>query len=255
MPKRQSRSSPDTRRADFGLTRTAEQSQAHPTDLLLPQTRLWLPLALGRLLVPLVVLLAASLSACSRQPSADLRAVYDPETGALRQLQLDGDKNGRVDTWSYMDGTRVLRIEIDRDEDGKIDRWEYYGHGGTLERVGLSRAQDGRADAWAYSGPDGSLARLEISTRRDGRVSRIEFFEAGRRVRAEEDGDGDGRVDKWETYRDGVLATLAVDTARRGTPDRLLVYAPDGTVTVQTDPSGTGRFEAAKPAGIRGPRS
>jgi len=173
---------------------------------------------------------------CSSQPSENpyLHSVYDPATGALTELQLDSNKNGKTDTWSYMDGSRILRIEIDKDEDGKIDRWEYYDAAQKLEKVGLSRANDGTADAWAYSTPDGALGRLEISTRRDGKVSRTEFFEAGRRVRAEEDGDGDGRVDKWETYRDAALESVALDTARRGTPDRRLLYAPDGTVTVET---------------------
>ena len=182
------------------------------------------------LLLSLPVLLS-----CSGKPADNpyLKSVYD-KNGNLQQLQLDSNKNGTTDTWSYMDGSRVLRIEIDKDEDGKIDRWEYYGADQKLEKVGLSRANDGKVDAWAYSTPEGAVARMEISTRRDGKVSRTEFFEEGRRVRAEEDGDGDGRVDKWETWRDGALASVAFDSTRRGTPDRRLLYAADGTVTVET---------------------
>jgi len=188
-------------------------------------------------MIRLALLLSLSVVlSCSSKPTENpyLRSVYDPRTGALQQLQLDSNKNGTTDTWSYMDGSRVLRIEIDKDEDGKIDRWEYYDAEQTLEKVGMSRANDGKVDAWAYSAADGSVGRMEISTRRDGQVSRTEFFEAGKRVRAEEDGDGDGRVDKWETFRDGALASVALDTTRRGTPDRRLVYAADGTVTVET---------------------
>ena len=29
--------------------------------------------------------------------------------------------------WSYMDGTRAVRIEVDTNKDGKVDCWEYYG--------------------------------------------------------------------------------------------------------------------------------
>jgi hypothetical protein len=184
-----------------------------------------------------IIALSLFLSSCSgNTENPYLKSVYDPATGALAQLQVDSNKNGRMDTWSYMDGSRILRIEIDKDEDGKIDRWEYYDAGQTLEKVGMSRANDGKVDAWAYSAADGSVGRLEISTRRDGKVSRTEFFEAGKRVRAEEDGDDDGRVDKWETYRGGVLASVALDTTRRGTPDRRLLYAADGTVTVEPLP-------------------
>ena len=72
---------------------------------------------------------------------------YDPLTGKLRLLKYDSDGNGKVDTVSYMDGSRVVRIEIDKDEDGKVDRWEYYGPDQTLEKVGISRAGDGKEDA------------------------------------------------------------------------------------------------------------
>src|SRR6188768_1381915 len=80
----------------------------------------------------------------------NIAAVYDPDTGRLRELRHDSDSDGKVDTVSYMDGPQVLRIEIDKDEDGKVDRWEYYDSERKLERVGLSRANDGVEDAWSY---------------------------------------------------------------------------------------------------------
>ena len=39
------------------------------------------------------------------------------------ELFIDADRNGRVDTWTSMDGTRPLSSSIDRNEDGKIDRF------------------------------------------------------------------------------------------------------------------------------------
>ena len=56
-----------------------------------------------------------------------IEPVYDPKTGKLQLLKYDSNGNGAIDTWSYMDGARAVRIDIDSDEDGKIDRWEYYG--------------------------------------------------------------------------------------------------------------------------------
>src|ERR1700694_1550698 len=56
-----------------------------------------------------------------------MEPVYDKQTGRLQLLKYDSTGRGKVDTWSYMDGARVVRIEIDKDGDGKIDRWEYYG--------------------------------------------------------------------------------------------------------------------------------
>jgi hypothetical protein len=66
------------------------------------------------------------------------------------------------------------------------------------------------------------------------------------RTGAEEDTNGDGRIDKWETYRDGAVATVAFDTTRRGTLDRRLVYGPGGSVKVEVDPAGTGTFRPAR---------
>src|SRR3954452_2373824 len=73
---------------------------------------------------------------------------YDKTTGKLTELTYDRNKNGRVDTWTDMDGTRPLRTRIDLDEDGKLDRWEYYDDKGALLRVGFSRKRDGKVDAW-----------------------------------------------------------------------------------------------------------
>jgi hypothetical protein len=63
-----------------------------------------------------------------------VRRVYDSETGRLRLLIYDADGNGRFDTWSFMDGERLLRMEIDEDEDGVTDRSEEYGPDGQLLR-------------------------------------------------------------------------------------------------------------------------
>jgi hypothetical protein len=181
-------------------------------------------------------------AACSNHPeSKDIQPVYD-STGRLQLLKYDSDHDGVPDTFSYMDGARIVRIESDKDEDGKIDRWEHYDANQKLVKVGFSRANDGKEDAWSYSRPDGSTERIEISTRGDGKVTRTEYYEADAIVRAEEDTDADGAIDKWETYDHGRLASVAFDTAHRARPDRRLLYAPDGSATVETDPDGTGHW-------------
>jgi hypothetical protein len=193
-----------------------------------------------------VVALSLAWAACSTSPSRkSIEPVYDQKTGKLQLLKYDSRGNGKVDTWSYMDGTRVLRIEIDKDEDGKIDRWEYYTADQKLERTGFSRANDGKEDAWSYAGPDGSIVRIDISTKRDGKVTRTEYYEKNALVRAEEDSDEDGKIDKWETYEAGRLASVAFDTIHRGTPDRRLVYGADGSVRLEVD-AGDGHFVAGR---------
>jgi hypothetical protein len=183
-----------------------------------------------------------------------MTAEYDKTTGKLKLLKYDSDGNGTVDTWSYMDGARVVRIEIDKNEDGKIDRWEYYDANQKLVRIGTSRAQDGKEDSWSYLAPDGAIERIEVSGKRDGKISRIEHYAKNVLVSAEEDGDGDGKMDKWETYDGARLASIAFDTAHRGTPDRRLIYGADGSARLEVDPNGTGQFVPVDPQAVKAAR-
>jgi len=210
-----------------------------------------------------LLLLALTTAACSDQGAEDARKritpEYDQTTGKLKLLKYDSKGTGKVDTWSYMDGARVVRIEIDKDDDGKIDRWEYYTPDQKLEKIGMSRANDGKQDAWSYPGPDGTIERIDVSTRRDGKVTRIEHYKHDVLVAAEEDGDEDGKIDKWEIYEGDHLASIAFDTTHRGTPDRRLIYGPNGTARLEVDPNGTGQFVAVNPqsnpqSAIRNPK-
>ena len=142
----------------------------------------------------------------------------------------------------------MLIAKWDGNGDGKIDRWDYYGPDRRLQKSGFSLQNDGMEDAWAYIGPDGSTTRIESSPARNGKIQRIEHFEHDVLTRAEEDTDGDGNIDKWETFDGLSLAMVAFDSAHRGRPDRRLVYGADGSVRVEVDPRGDGRFvEAGAP--------
>ena len=215
--------------------------QVHPPTLVARQNKRALPFAANALAVALIS------TACG--PSAErkrIEAIYDKQTGRLQVLKYDSNGDGNRDTISYMDGARVLRIEIDKDEDGRVDRWEYYDGNQKLEKVGFSRANDGKEDAWSYARPDGSIERIDISLARNGKVTRREYYEEDAFVRAEEDGDGDGVFDKWETYDGGRLASVAFDTLHRGKADRRLVYGADGSARLEVDLAGDGTFVAQK---------
>jgi len=169
-----------------------------------------------------LLIVLCAVCACSSDPDprktgfvvdkGSVKAHYDPKSGRLRKLEEDTNKNGRLDTWTYMDGTRVDRIEIDRDEDGKIDRWEHYTDG-KLTSVGISTRGDGVEDQWAYQAAAGYLERVETDT------------------------DRDGRVDKWETYdpppapgRPSRLRSVAFDENHTGHPSLRLWYTADGNL-------------------------
>ena len=141
----------------------------------------------------------------------NFKAQYDPKNGHLKRLEADTNNNGRIDSWTYMDGTRIDRIEIDRDEDGKIDRWEHYTDG-KLTSVGSSTRGDGVEDEWAYQSPGGFLERIETDT------------------------DRDGKIDKWEVYDPPhtpggppILRSVSSEPDAAGKPTFRLLYKPDGS--------------------------
>ncbi|MGH9374205.1 MAG: hypothetical protein ACRD15_22040 [Vicinamibacterales bacterium] len=202
----------------------------------------------------LLLLVFAFATSCSDPEEQRLKetttATYDERTGRLRELTYDGNKNGRIDTWTDMDGSRPLRSRIDRNEDGKLDRWEYYDDKGQLTKVGFSRSDDGTPDAWAFSGPDGGIERIEVSSSGDEKkIDRWERYSPGGRpgergamLSAEEDSNGDGKADKWETYEAGTLRAVAFDEDRDGRPDRRLTYEAGTLALIETEPDATGAY-------------
>jgi hypothetical protein len=204
----------------------------------------------GKMRLPLLI--AAIAAGCSQVPATSqdgapatpVTAEYSAE-GKLATLASDRDADGKIDTWGYMDGARVVRVEVDENNDGRIDRWEYHSSGATVPG-----SKDANAAGAAAPGanatplpPDKSIERIERATKRDGKVDRKEFFEGGQLMRAEEDADADGKIDKWETYTGGTLTLMAVDTSHRGTADRRIVYDADGTfLRIEADKNGTGTF-------------
>jgi hypothetical protein len=145
------------------------------------------------------LLLALAASACTPDPERarlveTTQATYDPKTGRLQRLTYDANKNGRIDTWTYMDGKTILRSEIDRDEDGRIDRWEYHAADGTVERVRLEEDGDG-----------------------DGKPDKWETYVAGKITTVDFDENGDGRADRRLNYSSGgALTTIESEPDQSG---------------------------------------
>jgi hypothetical protein len=154
--------------------------------------------------------------------------VYDA-SGAIKRIDYDTDRDGRIDMRSYLANGQTVRIEADGNGDGVVDRWEYYGAGGELARLGTSSESDGVEDTWVVQ--TGDQMRVDISTRRDGVADRHELHEHGITVRAEQDTNGDGRIDQWQRFERGKLRELLIDTTQAsGRPDRRLVYAENGAL-------------------------
>ena len=169
----------------------------------------------------IVCILTLTLAACSNAPDPrrtnfevkgkDGVARYDPDTGRLKRIDADMNKNGRIETFGYWDANLLIRIEIDRDEDGTVDRWEHYDEKKQLTRVGTSSRDDGIEDTWSYPDATGFLAKVESDTDRDSRVDRRELY-----------------VPQPDTAGGRVLAAVELEFDHTGRPQRRLTYKPDG---------------------------
>jgi hypothetical protein len=203
-------------------------------------SRAWRALALSTLVL--------SAAACSDPEKQRLKQTtiptYDTTTGKLRELTFDFNKNGKIDTWTQMDGARPVGARQDLDEDGKMDRWEYYDGNGKLVRVGSSRKENGTPDSWAYPNAQGQVERVEVSSTGDEKkIDRWETYAGDVLAKAEEDTNGDGRPDKWEEYEGGAIKRAAFDENHDGTPDRRLTYSQAGSVVlIETEHDGIGGF-------------
>ena len=73
----------------------------------------------------LAIVTVSSVMACTDAEKERLKRTtvptYDPATGKLTQLTYDANRNGRVDTWTSMEGTRPLRLPH-RPQRGRQDR-------------------------------------------------------------------------------------------------------------------------------------
>ncbi len=208
----------------------------------------------ARLIVAGIVLGALPAWACSdpdrERLKATTKATYDPQTGRLAELTFDSNKNGKIDTWTQMDGGRPVRARLDRDEDGRIDRWEYYDSAGRLNKVGFSRQGNGKLDAWAYPNSSGKIVRVEVSSAGDeNKIDRLEVYDPqgppgpdgiGPLVQVIQDTNGDGTRDKWERYQNGQLHTAEFDENGDGRPDRRLTYRDAELVSIESEPDGRG---------------
>jgi hypothetical protein len=183
-----------------------------------------------RCLVGLILLTTA----CGHANPVAVEATYDATTGKLTQLTADLNHDGRIDTWTYMDGTTPLRSEQDMDGDGKIERWEFTRPNGNPVKVAISRRNTGTPDLWTHLDTAGEPIRIESassdSADKEARIDRTEFYTAGRLTRVEEDTDADGRVDKWEQHDGPTLVFVEFDHDKDGKPDERIVFGPGGRV-------------------------
>jgi hypothetical protein len=158
------------------------------------------------------------------------QGVYGPDGKLLRLLyDANGDKRADVVTLFYPNGV-PRQAEIDTDFDGVVDRWQYFSTTGALEKEGWARRRPGTVDTWEYLSADGSPIRREIDEDGNGTVDRTETFFERKLVGVAMDSDRNGRVDRWQRWHNGRLLQEEIDTDGDGIPDRRLRYGVNGDV-------------------------
>ncbi len=95
------------------------------------------------------------------------RYVYFDGSGAIRRVENDFDRDGRIDEVQHFKGGELFRKDREMNLDGKFDTWDYY-EGGKLVRRERDSDGDGKVDQW-WSFPEaGNQACPVVAVDRDG---------------------------------------------------------------------------------------
>ncbi len=143
----------------------------------------------------------------------ELRVLYAPDGGVVAKYYFARGKR-----------KPVLR-ENDVDSDGRSDEWIAYAKGLRSE-LWLDRKNAGEPDLHLVYAEDGrDVVRFEIDPERDGSPSRIFRYRAGVLHSEDRDTDGDGTLDRFETFdREGRVTHRAEDLDGDGQIDIRTFY-------------------------------
>ena len=129
-----------------------------------------------------------------------------------REVQIDLDGDGVMESASASDAKGGVRVGVDLDKNGTIERWEYYGADARIERVGTSSTGNGVEDTWSYPDAAGLLLKEEFDTDQDGRIDKRHLY-----------------VAPPESPSARVLSVVEMGIDRSGRPERRMYYRPDGS--------------------------
>jgi antitoxin component YwqK of YwqJK toxin-antitoxin module len=166
----------------------------------------------SRIILATILALASTACLIKKEESntaaaGDTSSVRERETAdgnLVVEVDLDGDD--RADIFNYFrklegEGRLLLRKEMDLNKDGRIDVWSFFTETGVLEREEMDGDFDGNID-WIDHYQGGKRVMSEIDTQNSGRFDLFKYYESGNIRRKERDTTGDGNVDHWEYFDD-----------------------------------------------------
>src|SRR5690349_13039918 len=133
----------------------------------------------------------------------------DPKTGETVLTHQSITSQGRI-VRVMDDKLQLHEVRVDSNRDG-VDDATVVVSDDKIAGAGFSLANDGVIDAWAYRNAAGDLIRIEVSTKRDGKIDRWEHYRNNRMFKVDLDTDGNGKADRWQTYEDGILMNTIID--------------------------------------------
>ena len=140
---------------------------------------------------------ARSASEADRIRGTDVRHEECKLDTATEKLDADGD--GKPELSVVARNGKPVCQGADLNQDGVIDIWSYFAPDGSIRRRELAYSRDARiTEIRVYRG--GALQEIQQSTAFAGKLDTWHYYEGGKRVRTERDGNGDGRVDEWWEY-------------------------------------------------------
>jgi hypothetical protein len=160
----------------------------------------------------------------------------------LAQLERQVADSGRAgpSPETPFGGVGEPRETVDRNADGRPDVWIYYD-GARRTREVLDENHDGRVDRVLHYGNAKQVTRAEEDLDGDGRMETVSIYRDGEVIRKRADTDGDGQSDSWSFYQDGDLTRHEVDHSGDGFRDLVLVYESGELTREEEDRNDDGR--------------
>lgn len=172
-----------------------------------------------------------------QQRSAPQRSSIGDELAALERALGNGSAAATPEPQAQAAPVTTARAEtregVDRNRDGRPDLWAVR-EGDRVLREELDDNHDGVADRILFYDDEHRVKRAEEDLDGDGRMETISHYSAGEVARRRADSDGDGQSDSWSFYESGNLVRHEVDRDADGFRDLILLYE-SGELTREED--------------------
>jgi hypothetical protein len=140
----------------------------------------------------------------------------DIKSSSAQAVDANGD--GRADLTMVMSGGREVCRAADLDFDGRVDVWTYFDGSGAVTRREFDFDRDGAIDEiQLFAG--GQITQKQRASTLSHHIDTWEKYVNGKIVSTERDANGDGRVDQWWDFKTADCPVIHSDIDGNGQPD------------------------------------